>query len=93
SWNDHGSFLISAAVTGQVTLEQHSRELTVQYGDQVTFQCSMKGDSMKSYYMSWYRQGPSGTLEWIYYEGDTYGEGFQDRFVGSVESSKNRFTL
>ncbi|NXT45343.1 HV459 protein, partial [Pelecanoides urinatrix] len=81
------------AVTGQVALEQHVRELAVREGDGVTFQCSMRGDRMSSYYMFWYRQGPRGSLDWIYKEGDSYGEGFQDRFKGSVESSQNRFTL
>uniref|UniRef100_A0A6G1RVB9 Ig-like domain-containing protein n=1 Tax=Hypotaenidia okinawae TaxID=2861861 RepID=A0A6G1RVB9_9GRUI len=53
----------------------------------------MSGGSMRSYYMFWYRQGPRGTLDFIYREGDLYGEGFQDRFKGTVESSQNRFTL
>ncbi|RMC01536.1 hypothetical protein DUI87_21977 [Hirundo rustica rustica] len=30
------------AVTGQMTLEQHPREVTVQEGDAVTFECSMR---------------------------------------------------
>ncbi|NWT07547.1 HVM57 protein, partial [Mionectes macconnelli] len=81
------------AVTGQVALEQQPRELTVQEGDQVNFQCSMTGDNMEYYYVYWYRQGPRGTLEWIYTDGDFYGEGFQDRFKGSEQSSKNSFTL
>ncbi|NXN64960.1 HV459 protein, partial [Himantopus himantopus] len=93
SWSDHGLFSLSAAVTGQVALEQHSRELVVREGDGVTFQCSMRGGSMSNYYMFWYRQGPRGTLDWIYREGDIYGEGFRDRFKGSVESSQNQFTL
>ncbi|NXW85814.1 HV459 protein, partial [Alopecoenas beccarii] len=91
--SDHVSFLLTAAVTGQVVLEQHTRDLSVREGDGVTFQCSMSGDSMSSYYMFWYRQGPRGTLDWIYREDDAYGEGFQYRFKGSVESSQNRFTL
>ncbi|NXT30513.1 HV459 protein, partial [Syrrhaptes paradoxus] len=81
------------AVTGQVALDQHVRELTVRDGDGVTFQCSMSGGSMSSYYMFWYRQGPRGTLDWVYKEGDAYGEGFKDRFKGSLDSSQNRFTL
>ncbi|KAK2527233.1 hypothetical protein Q9966_010453 [Columba livia] len=81
------------AVTGQVVLEQHTRSLVVREGDGVTFQCSMSGDSMSSYFMFWYRQGARGTLDWIYRESDTYGEGFQGRFKGSVASSQNRFTL
>ncbi|XP_056368131.1 uncharacterized protein LOC130264138 [Oenanthe melanoleuca] len=81
------------AVTGQVALEQHPRELTVREGDPGTFQCSMKGGSMGSYYMYWYRQGPRGSLEWIYRVGHYYGEGFQDRFKGTEEISKNSFTL
>ncbi|KAK4808532.1 hypothetical protein QYF61_009835 [Mycteria americana] len=93
SWSDNGLFFLSAAVTGQVALEQHIGELAVREGDGVTFQCSMSGDSMSSYYMFWYRQRPRGTLDWIYREGDAYGEGFQDRFKGTVESSQNRFTL
>ena len=93
SWSGHDSFLLSAAVSGQVVLEQHPRELTVQEGKAVTFQCSMEGDSMSDYYMYWYRQNSRGTLEWIYMDGDIYGEGFQDRFVGKLESSMNRFTL
>ncbi|NWI35117.1 HV459 protein, partial [Sula dactylatra] len=91
-WSDRGLFFLTAAVTGQVALEQHMRELAVQEGDGVTFQCSMSGDSMSSYYMFWYRQQPHGTLDWIY-EGGSYGEGFQDHFTGSLESSQNRFTL
>ncbi|KAK1187339.1 TRDV2 protein, partial [Pygoscelis papua] len=86
-------FLLSAAVTGQVALEQHIRALAVREGDGVTFQCSMSGDHMSRYYMFWYRQGPRGSLDWIFREGDAYGEGFQDRFKGTVESSRNRFTL
>uniref|UniRef100_A0A8C3KMF1 Ig-like domain-containing protein n=1 Tax=Calidris pygmaea TaxID=425635 RepID=A0A8C3KMF1_9CHAR len=81
------------SVTGQVALEQHVRELTAQEGTGVTFQCSMSGDDMSDYFMYWYQQGPGGSLEWIYQAGDTYGEGFQGQFKGSVESSQNRFTL
>ncbi|XP_072741937.1 uncharacterized protein [Ciconia boyciana] len=80
-------------VSGQVALEQRIRELAVREGDGVTFQCSMSGDSMSRYYTFWYRQRPRGTLDWIYEAGDAYGEGFQDRFKGTVESSQNRFTL
>ncbi|NXJ71719.1 HV692 protein, partial [Rostratula benghalensis] len=93
SWSHHGLFFLTAAVTGEVTLEQGIRELTMQEGDGVTFQCNMSGDSMTNYYMYWYRQGPGSSLEWIYREGDTYGEGFQGHFKGSVKSSQNRFTL
>ena len=93
SWSDNGFFFLSVAVSGQVALEQRIRELAVREGDGVTFQCSMSGDSMSSYYTFWYRQRPRGTLVWIYQEGDAYGEGFQDRFKGTVESSQNRFTL
>ncbi|GAB0199254.1 T cell receptor alpha chain MC.7.G5 [Grus japonensis] len=85
--------LAMVAVTAQVALEQHMRELAVQEGDGVTFQCSMSGGRMSNYYVFWYRQGPRGTLDWIYKEGDAYGEGFQGRFKGTVESSQNRFTL
>ncbi|NXN90575.1 HV01 protein, partial [Bombycilla garrulus] len=93
SWSAHGSFLLSAAVTGQVALEQVPREQTLREGDPGTFQCSMKGGDMSSYYMYWYRQRPRRSLEWIYREGDYYGEGFQDHFKGRVDSSKNSFTL
>ncbi|NXP21596.1 KV5AF protein, partial [Scytalopus superciliaris] len=85
-------FLPIVAVLG-VTLVQHPRELTVREGEKVTFQCSMRGDSMSYYYMSWYRQGPRGTVEWIYWYSDKYGDGFQDRFKGTVESYRNSFTL
>ncbi|NWZ98193.1 HVM14 protein, partial [Nesospiza acunhae] len=94
SWSDCTLFLLSAAVTGQVTLEQHPREVTVREGDEFTFECSMKGGAMSSYNMYWYRQGPRGSLEWIYEEyGATYQEGFQDRFEARLESLKNSFTL
>uniref|UniRef100_U3JDW6 Ig-like domain-containing protein n=1 Tax=Ficedula albicollis TaxID=59894 RepID=U3JDW6_FICAL len=69
-------------VTGQVALEQHPREVTVREGDPGTFQCSMEGGSKNSYVMYWYRQGPRGSLKWIYMEGDYYVEGFQDHFKG-----------
>ncbi|KAK2527234.1 hypothetical protein Q9966_010454 [Columba livia] len=82
-----------AAVTGQMVLQQHTRSLAVREGDGVIFQCSMSGDSMSRYYIFWYRQGARGSLDWIYQKGDGYGEGFWDRFKGSVASSQNRFTL
>ncbi|NXD03424.1 HV323 protein, partial [Certhia familiaris] len=93
--SDCGLFLLSAAVSlaGAATLEQHPRELSVEEGGRVTFQCSMKGDTMRYYSMSWYRQGPSGPQEWIYKEDGTYGEGFQDRFKIRDERSKNRLSL
>ncbi|NWZ98192.1 LV861 protein, partial [Nesospiza acunhae] len=94
SWSDCTLFLLSAAVTGQVTLEQHPREVTVREGDEFTFECSMKGGDMwRDYYMYWYRQGPRGSLECIIYKDNKYGEGFQDRFKGRLQSSKNSFTL
>ncbi|NXV39340.1 HV459 protein, partial [Rissa tridactyla] len=93
SWSDHSLFFLTAAVTGQVALEKHIRELAVREGDGITFPCSMSGGSMSSCYMFWYRLGPRGSLEWVYWEGDAYGEGFQGCVKGSVESSQNRFTL
>ncbi|NXJ84380.1 HV459 protein, partial [Trogon melanurus] len=93
SWSADGLFLLTAAVTGQVALQQHVRELAVREGEGVTFQCSMSGGSMSSYYMQWYRQGPQRTLEWIYQAYDGSSADFQDRFEQSVESSQNRFTL
>ncbi|NWV62837.1 HV459 protein, partial [Malurus elegans] len=87
-----GLLPIVVSLAGAVTLEQHPRELAVKEGDTVTFQCIMKGDSMRYYYMSWYRQGPSGSQEWIYKDG-SYRQGFQDRFKVTDQSSKNRFPL
>uniref|UniRef100_A0A8C0ICF9 Immunoglobulin V-set domain-containing protein n=1 Tax=Bubo bubo TaxID=30461 RepID=A0A8C0ICF9_BUBBB len=46
-----------------------------------------------SYIMFWYQQGPRGSLDWIYREGDAYGEGLQGGFKGTVLSSQNRCTL
>uniref|UniRef100_A0A8C0U518 Ig-like domain-containing protein n=1 Tax=Cyanistes caeruleus TaxID=156563 RepID=A0A8C0U518_CYACU len=77
----------------QMALEQHPRELTVQEGDAVTFQCSMKRGDMNSYYMYWYHQGPKGSLRFICHEDDFYGEDFQDRFKVSLHSSKDTSTL
>uniref|UniRef100_A0A8D0G186 Ig-like domain-containing protein n=1 Tax=Strix occidentalis caurina TaxID=311401 RepID=A0A8D0G186_STROC len=68
-------------------------EVAVQEGDGVTFQCSTSGDCMSSYIMFWYQQGPCVSLDWIYREGDAYGEGFQGGFKGRVLSSQNRLTL
>ncbi|NXY87359.1 HV459 protein, partial [Alcedo cyanopectus] len=92
SWSDRCFFFLSEAVTGQVALEQHMREVSVREGDGVTFQCTMSGDSMGNYYMMWYQQRPSGTLKWIY-AGSSYGKGFRDRFKASLKTSQNRFTL
>ncbi|NXN00195.1 HVM40 protein, partial [Sylvia borin] len=69
------------------------REETVQEGNAVTFECSMRGGDMSNYFMHWYRQGPRGTLEWIYREGGNYREDFQDRFVASVESSRTTLQI
>ncbi|NXA16422.1 HV01 protein, partial [Sapayoa aenigma] len=92
-WSDCGLCFLSSVLTSQMALEQQPGELSVQEGGEVTFQCSINGDDMRKYYMYWYRQGPHGTLEWTYLAYDTHGRSFQDRFKGSVESSKKRFTL
>ncbi|NWT87943.1 HVM48 protein, partial [Lanius ludovicianus] len=94
-WTDCSLFLLSAAVSlaDAATLEQKPREVTVKEGDRVTFHCTMKGDSMRNYLMTWYRQSPGRSQEWIYTEGATYGEGFQDGFKISDERFKNRFPL
>ncbi|NWV14654.1 KV320 protein, partial [Ptilonorhynchus violaceus] len=84
-------FLPIVAVTGQVVLEQGPRELSVREGDGVTFQCRPSRYSMWKYHMYWYRQGPSGSLILVYMEGEVFGEGFKDRFKGSLESYS--FTL
>uniref|UniRef100_A0A8D2PK83 Ig-like domain-containing protein n=1 Tax=Zosterops lateralis melanops TaxID=1220523 RepID=A0A8D2PK83_ZOSLA len=69
-------------------------EKTVQEGNEITFECSLRGDDMGNYYMAWYRQGPwGGTLEWICRENSAYGEGFRDRFRGSVDEFMKRVTL
>uniref|UniRef100_A0A8C9NGY0 Ig-like domain-containing protein n=1 Tax=Serinus canaria TaxID=9135 RepID=A0A8C9NGY0_SERCA len=91
-WSDCGLFLRPAAVTGQVTLEQNPRAVTVQEGDAVTFECSMKGGSVSSYYMYWNRQGGRG-MEWISRDGYSYGEVFQGHFKATEDSSENRFPL
>ncbi|NXB72937.1 HVM04 protein, partial [Donacobius atricapilla] len=93
-WSDRGLFLLSAAVSlaDAASLEQ-PRELTVQEGKSVTIQCSMRGDYMRYYSVSWYRRVPSGTQEWIYNEDGTYGEGFKDRFKIKDEKTRNRFPL
>ncbi|CAM4659034.1 unnamed protein product [Caretta caretta] len=80
-------------VRSDVVLEQGAQALAVREGEEVTFQCRVKGGEMNSYWMNWYRKGQRGPLTWIYREGDHYGEGFQGRFVGEVDSSNNRFTL
>uniref|UniRef100_A0A8D2M3C3 Ig-like domain-containing protein n=1 Tax=Zonotrichia albicollis TaxID=44394 RepID=A0A8D2M3C3_ZONAL len=90
---DCGSFLLSAAVTGQVALEQQPREVTVREGDEFTFHCSLKEGDWNSYYMNWYRQGPRGSLEWIYEEKDDYGAGFKNHFKGSVENPRTTLQL
>uniref|UniRef100_A0A8C0IA83 Immunoglobulin V-set domain-containing protein n=1 Tax=Bubo bubo TaxID=30461 RepID=A0A8C0IA83_BUBBB len=48
---------------------------------------------LSSYIMFWYQQGPRSSLDWIYREGDAYGEGLQGGFKGTVLSSQNRCTL
>nr|XP_030112249.3 T cell receptor alpha chain MC.7.G5 isoform X4 [Taeniopygia guttata] len=88
-----GFLPIVVSLAGAATLEQQPREVTVQEGNTVTLQCRMRGDSMRYYTMSWYRQGPTGSQEWIYKEDGTYGEGFKDRFKIKEEKLKNSFTL
>ncbi|NWT35339.1 HVM48 protein, partial [Cardinalis cardinalis] len=94
SWSDRDLFSLSAAVSlaGAATLEQ-PREVTVQEGKAVTLQCRMKGDAMRYYSISWYRQGPTGSQEWIYKEDGTYGESFKDRFQIKDEKFRNSFPL
>uniref|UniRef100_A0A8D2M1C4 Ig-like domain-containing protein n=1 Tax=Zonotrichia albicollis TaxID=44394 RepID=A0A8D2M1C4_ZONAL len=90
---DCGLFLLSAAVTGQVALEQQPRRVTMQEGDEFTLECRMKGDRMSNCYMYWYRLGPQGSLEWIFREVGHYRDAFKNRFKARVQSYKNSFTL
>uniref|UniRef100_A0A8C5IW01 Ig-like domain-containing protein n=1 Tax=Junco hyemalis TaxID=40217 RepID=A0A8C5IW01_JUNHY len=98
SWLPRGGFCprtCSAPVQGptSIALPFQPREVTVQEGKAVTLQCRMKGDSMRYYSVSWYRQGPTGSQEWIYKEDGTYGEGFKDRFQIKDEKFRNSFPL
>ncbi|NXJ86740.1 HV103 protein, partial [Trogon melanurus] len=93
SWSDDGLFFLTAAVIGQVALDQHVRELAVREGEGVTLQCSVHGGSMSNYIMHWYRQGSQGTMAWIYWGTDHNERTYEARFKGRVESSRNKFTL
>ncbi|NWH99586.1 LV151 protein, partial [Tichodroma muraria] len=87
-------FVLAAILSsGAATLEQHPRELTVQEGNEITFQCSMERHDVSMNYIYWYRQRPLGSPKFIYREGDIYGEGFQEHFVGSVESSRTTLQI
>ncbi|XP_066577245.1 T cell receptor alpha chain MC.7.G5 [Amia ocellicauda] len=61
--------------------------------ESVTFHCNLEDGEMGSYYMYWYRQHQSRAPEFIYREGDHYGQGFGERFVAKLESSNNKFSL
>ncbi|NWS78066.1 HV741 protein, partial [Crotophaga sulcirostris] len=87
-WHGPGLLFLPAAVTGQVVLEQSSRELGMQEGDGVILKCHVSGEITSSYYLFWYQQGPHGTLDWIYWPGVAYGEGFQGHFKESVCQSQ-----
>nr|AAA86749.1 immunoglobulin lambda light chain [Carcharhinus plumbeus] len=62
-------------------------------GKTVTITCTMSGDTISSYYTSWYWQKPDSAPVFVWYESSGTASGIPDRFAGSVDSSSNKMHL
>uniref|UniRef100_A0A8C5M809 Ig-like domain-containing protein n=1 Tax=Leptobrachium leishanense TaxID=445787 RepID=A0A8C5M809_9ANUR len=62
-------------------------------GEQVTLKCSMHEGRMAQYWMFLYKEESNGSFLLVYREGNVYGPGFQEGFVGNIEANNNLFTL
>ncbi|MBN3300429.1 HV01 protein, partial [Amia calva] len=86
-------FILIAGVESNPNIIQTPPTANLGERESVTFHCNLEDGEMGSYYMYWYRQHQSRAPEFIYREGDHYGQGFGERFVAKLESSNNKFSL
>ncbi|XP_051887748.1 immunoglobulin lambda-1 light chain-like [Pristis pectinata] len=62
-------------------------------GQTVKITCTMSGDSIGNYYVSWYWQKPASAPVYVWHGSYGIGPGIPNRFLGSVDSSSNRLLL
>ncbi|ELK11265.1 Ig lambda chain V-VI region AR [Pteropus alecto] len=88
----HLTLFWAGAMSVHVLVPQ-DQVMTVSVGESVTFRCSMKGESITNFYLSWYRKTQGNTMTFIHREENIYGPGFQDRFRGKIDVSNNQAVL
>nr|KAF6394109.1 hypothetical protein mPipKuh1_017990 [Pipistrellus kuhlii] len=84
--------LFWTGVMSAVQLEQ-DQEVTVFLAMSATLRCSLEGEMISNYYISWYRQTEGNTMTYIHREGGMYGRGFFGKFRASIDSSSNKAEL
>lgn len=82
-----------SGVMSAIVLVSQDQEVTVSLGMSATFRCSLEGETISNYYISWYRQTQGNTMTYIHREGGMYGRGFFGKFRASINASSNKAEL
>ncbi|MBN3288585.1 VPREB protein, partial [Polyodon spathula] len=90
---DSSTYYCALRVNTNPLINQFPPAVSIHQGESAFFECSLRDGNMGSYYMYWYRRRPRLSPEFIYREGDIYGDEFKERFFAKVESSDNKFSL
>lgn len=84
--------LLSGVMSAIVLLSQ-DQIVTVSLGMSATLRCSLEGETISNYYISWYRQTQGNPMTYIHREGAMYGHGFFNKFRTSINGSSNKAEL
>nr|KAF6389278.1 hypothetical protein mMyoMyo1_019706 [Myotis myotis] len=85
--------LFWTGVMSAIVLVSQDKEVTMSLGMSATLRCSLKGETISNYYISWYRQTQGNTMTFIHREGGMYGRGFFGKFRANINDSSNEAEL
>uniref|UniRef100_G1Q7B8 Ig-like domain-containing protein n=1 Tax=Myotis lucifugus TaxID=59463 RepID=G1Q7B8_MYOLU len=85
--------LFWTGVMSAIVLVSQDQEVTMSLGMSATLRCSLKGETISNYYISWYRQTQGNTMTFIHREGGMYGRGFFGKFRANINDSSNEAEL
>lgn len=82
-----------SGVMSAIVLVSQDKVVTMSLGMSATLRCSLKGETISNYYISWYRQTQGNTMTFIHREGGMYGRGFFGKFRANINDSSNEAEL
>nr|KAF6503184.1 hypothetical protein HJG59_018722 [Molossus molossus] len=85
--------LFWAGAMSAIVLVSQDQVMTVSLGESATFRCTMEGETINNYYISWYRRTQGNAMTFLHREGGTYEPNLVNKFKASIDQSNNQAVL